>query len=156
MADQLRQAKQVVRDFVVEMRAGRRMMVLTPTGQLKATTASLNQDLSVFRLVRANLVRRIPLKDIGGIFCGTEPEVLTTPLDDLCATLLVKPSNEMVTFRLEHINARDTLVMCLMLFAQSQGAEMDAVGEEVEEEGDEEEASEAQDVGFASAAGSRP
>merc|ERR1719230_707188 len=98
------------------------MMVLAPTGQLKSTTCSLNKQLSVFRIVRAGKVRRIPLTDILGIHAGAEPEGLTTPLDDLCATVAVKPDGSMITFRFEHINARDTFVMCMMLFAQSVGA----------------------------------
>mmetsp|Transcript_11183 Transcript_11183/g.21049 ORF Transcript_11183/g.21049 Transcript_11183/m.21049 type:complete len:149 (-) Transcript_11183:71-517(-) len=139
MADQLLQAKVVVRDFVLDMRVGRRMMVLSPIGQLKATTCSLNGDLSILRIARGDQVRRIPLSSLGGIFAGSEQlEGLTTPLDDLCATLLVRPSKEMITFRLEHINARDTFVMCMMLFAQSLGAEMAGLLQGQEDEGDEE------------------
>ena len=52
----VREAKTVVRDFVLEMRMGRRMMVLSPSGQLKATTCSLSGDLSVFRITRASQV----------------------------------------------------------------------------------------------------
>merc|ERR1712096_132805 len=102
-AEQLRQAKVVIKDFVVEMRAGRRMMVLTPEGQLRATTCSLSQGLDVFRIVRGNKVRRIPLIDMIAIHAGQEPEGLTTPLDDMCATVQVKPDGSMITFRLEHI-----------------------------------------------------
>eukprot|EP00438_Fugacium_kawagutii_P011131 Skav221610 [mRNA] locus=scaffold1327:23185:24761:- [translate_table: standard] len=161
MAEQLRQAKVVVRDFVLEMRAGRRMQVLLPTGQLKSTSLSLNQDLSMLRIARSHQVRRIPLKDISGIFPGELEGLdgLKTPLDDLCATLAVKPKNEMVTFRLEHINARDTFVMCMLLFAQSQGADMTdfGVGEAQDNEEEEVEAEEAEEdvgAGFASAVGS--
>merc|ERR1712014_510279 len=102
--------KIVVRDFVVEMRAGRRMMVLTPEGQLRATTCSLSKSLDVLRVVRLNKVRRIPLTDILAIHAGLEPEGLTTPLDDLCATVVVGPDGSLITFRFEHINARDTFV----------------------------------------------
>ena len=101
------------------------------------------------------------MKDISGIFPGElEGDLdLKTPLDDLCATVAVRPRNEMVTFRLEHINARDTFVMCMLLFAQSQGAEMADLGaaedqdegEEVEEQVDDEPVAAA---GFASAVGS--
>mmetsp|Transcript_144389 Transcript_144389/g.254592 ORF Transcript_144389/g.254592 Transcript_144389/m.254592 type:complete len:153 (+) Transcript_144389:115-573(+) len=118
-ADQLQQAKKVIQEFVTEMRAGKRMMVLTPTGQLRATTCSLNRQLSVFRIVRANKIRRVPLTDFMGIHTGCEPEGLATPLDDLCATLAVAPTGHLITFRFEHINARDTFVMCMLLFAQS-------------------------------------
>ncbi|CAE7448196.1 unnamed protein product [Symbiodinium natans] len=137
MTEQLQQAKTVVRDFVLEMRMGRRMMVLSPSGQLKATTCSLSGDLSVFRITRASQVRRVWLKNIAGIFAGQEPEGLSTPLDDLCATMIMRPSGEMITFRLEHVNARDTFVMCMMLFAQSQGAEITGLPGEAQS-GDEE------------------
>mmetsp|Transcript_70615 Transcript_70615/g.199316 ORF Transcript_70615/g.199316 Transcript_70615/m.199316 type:complete len:181 (-) Transcript_70615:21-563(-) len=119
MADQIKQARKVIRDFVFEMREGKRMMVLSPTGQLKATTCSLNKKLNTFRIVRAGKIRRIPLTDIQGIHAGMEPEGLSTPLDDLCATVVVAPDGQLVTFRFEHINARDTFVMCMMLFANS-------------------------------------
>ena len=87
-------------------------------------------------------VRRILLKDVAGIFAGQQPEGLTTPLDDLCATMVVRPHCEMISFRLEHINARDTFVMCMMLFAQSQGAEMIGVPSEGQPDEEEEEAEE--------------
>ena len=101
------------------------------------------------------------MKDISGIFPGEGDLDLKTPLDDLCATVAVKPRNEMVTFRLEHINARDTFVMCMLLFAQSQGAEMADLGAEDQDDEGEEEAEEQVDdehavaaAGFASAVGS--
>mmetsp|Transcript_19453 Transcript_19453/g.53369 ORF Transcript_19453/g.53369 Transcript_19453/m.53369 type:complete len:145 (+) Transcript_19453:43-477(+) len=118
-AEQLKQARKVIRDFVLEMRAGKKMMVMTPAGQLKATTCTLSTKLDVFRIVRGGQVRRIPLISIMGIHVGLEPEGLTTPLDDMCATVVVGPDGSMITFRLEHINARDTFVMCMLLFIQS-------------------------------------
>merc|ERR1712113_205576 len=132
-ADQLKQAKQVIKDFVLEMREGKRMMVLSPAGQLKATTCSLSKRLDVFRIVRAGKIRRIPLTDIVGIHAGVEPEGLTTPLDDLCATVAVAPDGALITFRFEHINARDPFVMCIMLFANSlRGGDEDGDYEEGE------------------------
>lgn len=128
-AEQLKQARGVIREFVLEMRAGRRTMVLTPAGQLKATTCSLTKKLDVFRIVRAGKVRRVPLTDIQGIHAGLEPEGMTTPLDDLCATMQIAPNGDLITFRFEHINARDTFVMCMLLFAQSLAADDDDDGE---------------------------
>ncbi|CAE7657858.1 unnamed protein product [Symbiodinium necroappetens] len=155
MTEQLEQAKVVVRDFVLEMRMGRRMMVLSPTGQLKATTCSLNSELCVLRITRASQVRRVWLKNIAGIYAGQEPEGLSTPLDDLCATIAIKPSGEMITFRLEHINARDTFVMCMMLFAQSQGAEMVGLSHEGPDEEDDGEDLVVEEARLSSAVGSQ-
>merc|ERR1712048_520211 len=73
----------------------------------------------VLRIVRAGKVRRVPLTDIQAIHAGLEPEGMTTPLDDLCATMQIAPNGDLITFRFEHINARDTFVMCMLLFAQS-------------------------------------
>eukprot|EP00747_Dinoflagellata_sp_TGD_P168393 gnl/TRDRNA2_/TRDRNA2_194660_c0_seq1.p2 gnl/TRDRNA2_/TRDRNA2_194660_c0~~gnl/TRDRNA2_/TRDRNA2_194660_c0_seq1.p2 ORF type:complete len:186 (-),score=45.63 gnl/TRDRNA2_/TRDRNA2_194660_c0_seq1:28-528(-) len=136
-AEQLQQAKVVIRDFVQEMRSGRRMMVLTPKGQLKATTCSLNKRLTVFRIVQSGKIKRIPLTDIIGIHAGAEPEGLTTPLDEMSATMAVGPDGALISFRFEHINARDTFVMCMMLFAQS------VMNEQQDEEDDEEDVEEA-------------
>eukprot|EP00930_Biecheleria_cincta_P011663 TRINITY_DN114674_c0_g1_i1.p1 TRINITY_DN114674_c0_g1~~TRINITY_DN114674_c0_g1_i1.p1 ORF type:complete len:169 (-),score=43.69 TRINITY_DN114674_c0_g1_i1:10-516(-) len=145
-SEQLRQAKAVVREFVLEMRGGKRMMVMSPTGQLKTTVCSLSKRLDTLRITRSGQVRRIPLKEIQGIHAGTEPEGLSTPLDDLCASMVVGPDGHIISFRFEHINARDTFVMCMMLFAQSVGAEMGAENAEADageddgeciEEGDE-------------------
>ncbi|CAE8623077.1 unnamed protein product [Polarella glacialis] len=128
-SEQLLQAKAVVREFVQDMRTGKKMMVMVPTGQLKATVCSLSKRLDVFRITRAGKVRLIPLISIQGMHAGTEPEGLRTPLDDLCATMQVAPEGRFITFRFEHINARDTFVMCMLLFAQSVGAEMGAGGD---------------------------
>merc|ERR1719356_1027645 len=99
------------------------MMVMSPAGQLKGTTCSLTKQLDTFRIVRSGKIRRIPLTDIQNIHSGLEPEGLTTPLDDLCATMAIGPDGALITFRFEHINARDTFVMCMMLFAQSLSAQ---------------------------------
>eukprot|EP00933_Yihiella_yeosuensis_P049218 TRINITY_DN4590_c1_g1_i9.p1 TRINITY_DN4590_c1_g1~~TRINITY_DN4590_c1_g1_i9.p1 ORF type:complete len:159 (-),score=34.22 TRINITY_DN4590_c1_g1_i9:114-590(-) len=142
MGDQLRQARAVVREFVLDMRGGKRMMVLAPSGQLKATVCSLSRQLDTLRITRGGKVRRVPLTQIQGIHTGTEPEGLTTPLDDLCATVTLGPDGQLITFRFEHINARDTFVMCMLLFAQSVGAEMgggEAEEGDYEEEDEEEE-----------------
>mmetsp|Transcript_91011 Transcript_91011/g.241719 ORF Transcript_91011/g.241719 Transcript_91011/m.241719 type:complete len:151 (-) Transcript_91011:148-600(-) len=136
-ADQVKQAKQVIRDFVVEMRDGRKIMVMTPTGNLKTTTCSLSKKLDVFRIARSGKVRRVPLKDCTGIHAGTEPEGISTPLDDLCATVVVGPDGSLISFRFEHINARDTFVMCMTLFANSAGARLGGDGEASEEEDEE-------------------
>eukprot|EP00931_Biecheleriopsis_adriatica_P120748 TRINITY_DN95847_c0_g1_i1.p1 TRINITY_DN95847_c0_g1~~TRINITY_DN95847_c0_g1_i1.p1 ORF type:complete len:167 (-),score=41.58 TRINITY_DN95847_c0_g1_i1:19-519(-) len=133
-SEQLQQAKAVVRDFVLEMRGGKRMMVLAPSGQLKTTVCSLSKRLDVFRIRKGDQVKRIPLVGIRGIHAGTEPEGLSTPLDDLCATIVISPASQLITFRFEHINARDTFVMCMLLFAQSLGAEMGGAEEEGEYE----------------------
>ena len=100
-------------------------------------------------------VRRVWLKNIAGIYAGQEPEGLSTPLDDLCATIAIKPSGEMITFRLEHINARDTFVMCMMLFAQSQGAEMVGLSHEGPDEEDDGEDLVVEEARLSSAVGSQ-
>merc|ERR1719469_1827666 len=104
MAEQLQQARKVVKDFVNEMREGKRMMVLSPEGKLKTTTCSLTKKLDTFRIVRGGKIRRVALMDIRAIHVGLEPEGLTTPLDDLCATVVINPEGALLTFRFEHIN----------------------------------------------------
>lgn len=118
--EQRQQAKSVVKDFVKEMVKGKKMSVMTQTGQLKTCSASLNRSLDTFSIKVGTQKRSIPLKDIEEIHAGAEDiEGVTTPLDELCATLMLK-SDDCITFRLNDINARDTFVMCLLMFCNHQ------------------------------------
>lgn len=118
--EQRQAAKAVVKDFVKEMVKGKKMNVMTQTGQLKSCSASLNRSLDTFSIKVGNQKRSIKLKDIEEIHAGDEQiEGVTTPLDDLCATLALK-SDDCITFRLNDVNARDTFVMCLLMFCNHQ------------------------------------
>eukprot|EP00930_Biecheleria_cincta_P004638 TRINITY_DN105557_c0_g1_i1.p1 TRINITY_DN105557_c0_g1~~TRINITY_DN105557_c0_g1_i1.p1 ORF type:complete len:232 (-),score=51.60 TRINITY_DN105557_c0_g1_i1:29-643(-) len=116
--EQRQQAKQMVKDFVKEMVRGRKMNVMTQAGQLKTCVASLSRSLDALKIKVANQTRTIALRDIDEIAPGAEVEGISTPLDELCATLLL--TDDCITFRFVDLNARDTFVMCLLMFCNSQ------------------------------------
>uniref|UniRef100_A0A7S4QV48 ISP1 C-terminal domain-containing protein n=1 Tax=Alexandrium monilatum TaxID=311494 RepID=A0A7S4QV48_9DINO len=118
--EQRHQAKAVVKEFVKEMVKGKKLSVMTQTGQLKTCSASLNRSLDTFSIKVGTQKKSILLKEIEEIHAGAEEiDGVTTPLDELCATLMLK-SGDCITFRLSDINARDTFVMCLLMFCNHQ------------------------------------
>jgi len=113
---QRQEAKQVIKEFVKDMVKGRKMTVMTQSGQLKKCSAYLNRSLDTFSIKVSGQKRNILLKDIEEIHPGAELiEGVDTPLDELCATLMLV-SDDCITFRLNDINARDTFIMCLLMF----------------------------------------
>ncbi|CAE7638312.1 unnamed protein product [Symbiodinium sp. CCMP2456] len=116
--EQRHQAKQVVKDFVKEMVKGRKMNVMTQAGQLKTCVVSLSRNLDALKIKVGAQNRSIALRDVDEIAAGADVEGISTPLDDLCATLVL--SDDCITFRFADLNARDTFVMCLLMFCNSQ------------------------------------
>jgi len=116
---QKQQAKGVVKDFVKAMVKGRRINVMTQNGAVKTCTVSLNRNLDALKLKVGTQSRNIKLKEIEDIHAGKDLEGVQTPLDDLCATLMLA-SQDCITFRLENMDDRDTFVMCLIMFSNNQ------------------------------------
>jgi len=113
---QRQEAKQVIKEFVKDMVKGRKMTVMTQSGQVKTCSAYLNRGLDTFSIKVSGQKRKILLKDIEEIHSGSERiEGVDTPLDELCATLMLV-SDDCITFRLNDVNARDTFIMCLLMF----------------------------------------
>jgi len=117
---QRQQAKAVVKDFVKDMVKGRKLNVMTQAGQVRTCSASLNRSLDSLSIKVGPQKRTIKLKDVEEIHAGDERiEGVTTPLDELCATLMLA-SEDCITFRLNDVNDRDTFVMCLLMFCNHQ------------------------------------
>eukprot|EP00439_Symbiodinium_sp_Y106_P080892 s2038_g19.t2 len=87
--EQRHQAKQVVKDFVKEMVKGRKMNVMTQAGQLKTCVVSLSRNLDALKIKVGAQNRSIALRDVDEIAAGADVEGISTPLDDLCATLVL-------------------------------------------------------------------
>lgn len=117
--DQKKEVKRIVKNFVKEMVKGQKMNVMTQNGQLKSCVCSLSRDLSALKVALGAQARRIELKDITEIQCGAEVEGIDTPLDDLCATIMME-GGDCITFRMSDLNNRDTFVMCLTNFCNNQ------------------------------------
>merc|ERR1712093_298709 len=116
--DQQREAKRVVKAFVKEMVKGKKTVVVTSSGQMKSCTCYLSRKLDVLKIKVGTALRKVPLMEVSAIHCGTEAPDIDTPLDELCATVELE-SGEFISFRFPDITARDTYVMCMLMFAQA-------------------------------------
>eukprot|EP00747_Dinoflagellata_sp_TGD_P166143 gnl/TRDRNA2_/TRDRNA2_188458_c0_seq1.p1 gnl/TRDRNA2_/TRDRNA2_188458_c0~~gnl/TRDRNA2_/TRDRNA2_188458_c0_seq1.p1 ORF type:complete len:220 (+),score=59.56 gnl/TRDRNA2_/TRDRNA2_188458_c0_seq1:122-781(+) len=117
--EQRAQAKAVIKDFVKTMVKGQKMNVMTHQGALKSCNVSLTRQLDAMKIKAGSQTREIKLTDISEIHAGAEVEGLDTPLDEMCATLMLA-SEDCITFRMQDINSRDTFVMCLLMFCNGQ------------------------------------
>lgn len=116
---QRQQAKAVVKDFVKQMVRGRKMNVIAQNGQLRPCMASFNRNLDSLKIKLGGKSRSIALRDIDEIYAGEDVEGVSTPLDELCATLMLA-SGDCITFRFADIEDRDTFVMCTLMFCNNQ------------------------------------
>jgi len=117
--EQQKQAKKVVKDFVKEMVKGKKMNVMKQNGQLTACMVSLTRALDSLKIKAGGQTREIKLVDIVEICAGTEVQDIDTPLDELCATLMLC-TEDCITFRMVDLNGRDTFIMCLLMFCNNQ------------------------------------
>mmetsp|Transcript_8347 Transcript_8347/g.18280 ORF Transcript_8347/g.18280 Transcript_8347/m.18280 type:complete len:199 (-) Transcript_8347:110-706(-) len=133
--DQQRKAKQMVTAFVKQMVRGRRMTVVTHSGKHKTILLSLSRGLDALTVKAGDQARRILLADVCGIHAGEEAEGVSTPVDELCATLVLA-SKDTVSFRFPDLEARDTFVMCVLMFVQRQQEEAGEGGSQVDDDED--------------------
>lgn len=117
--EQKKQAKAVVKAFVKEMVKGKKMTVMMQNGQIKACQASLTRELDCLKIKVGSGSKNIMLTDIAEMHAGAEAEGIDTPLDELCATLMLA-TDDCITFRMSDINARDTFIMCMLMFCNEQ------------------------------------
>mmetsp|Transcript_87446 Transcript_87446/g.167666 ORF Transcript_87446/g.167666 Transcript_87446/m.167666 type:complete len:240 (-) Transcript_87446:90-809(-) len=118
--EQQKQVKKLVKDFVKEMVRGKKMNVMKANGQLTTCSVSLTRSLDELKVKVSGQTRNIPLTDIEEMHAGTEAPDVDTPLDDMCATLMLA-SGDCISFRLSDINSRDTFILCLTMFCNNQG-----------------------------------
>lgn len=123
--EQRSEAKRIIKEFVRTMVKGRTLNVVPANGNVRACFVSMSRKLDTLK-IRASekdkQARAIPLVDIEEILVGTDVggsqacEGLETPLDDLCVTLVLT-SADCITFRMQDMESRDTMVMCLTMFS---------------------------------------
>merc|ERR1712083_483138 len=105
---QRHQAKAVLKKFVKDMVKGRKMNVMTQTGQLKSCQVSITRELDSLKIKAGGQKRNIALVDVEEIHAGAEEvDGIGTPLDELCGTLMLK-TGDALTFRFGDIEDRDT------------------------------------------------
>merc|ERR1712232_1182151 len=111
--------QQAMKTFVRSMVRGQQMGVISPDGQLRTCSCSLDKKLKNFVIELKGSVRRIPLSEIQEVFQGKEPEDIDTPLDDLCSTLMLE-SGECISFHFPDIADRENFAMCLQMLVDGQ------------------------------------
>ncbi|CAJ1326858.1 unnamed protein product [Effrenium voratum] len=105
--------------FVREMVRGRKLSVIAPDGSLRSCSCSLDKRLKHFVIELKGSVRRIPLSEMTEVYQGNEPEDIETPLDELCATLMLE-SCECISFSFEDLPSRERFAMCLQILVDGQ------------------------------------
>lgn len=108
-----------MRRFVKAMVRGVEVSVLSTDGQLKTCACSLDRKLRVFVIEVARRVRKIPLTCIKEVQQGLEPEDIETPLDELCATVILA-SDECISFRFTNVLERQDFALCLSVLLDGQ------------------------------------
>jgi len=123
-----RQGKAVVKAFVKEMVRGKKINVIKPNGEILPCTVSLSRTLGTLKIKAGVHVGSqgwlIKLSDVAEIAAGTDLQhssgVVDTPLDELCATLVLKSGDRSVTLQMADLNARDTFILCILMFITHQ------------------------------------
>jgi len=111
--------QQEMKAFVKSMVRGQQMGVVSPDGQMRMCTCSLDKRLKNFVIELKGSTRKIPLSKVNEVYQGKEPEDIATPLDDLCSTLTLD-SGECLTFHFPDIPAREHFAMCLQILVDGQ------------------------------------
>jgi len=105
--------------FVRTMVRGQQMGVVSPDGQMRTCTCSLDKKLKHFVIELKGSTRKIPLSSVSEVYQGKEPEDIDTPLDELCSTLTLA-LGECITFHFPDVPARENFAMCLQILVDGQ------------------------------------
>lgn len=103
-----------VKAFVKSMVLGRELSVLSADGQLRACICSFDRRLQNYNLAIRKEMRSIPLATIKDVFQGLEPQDIDTPLDELCATIMLD-TGECISFRFGDVKERECFSLCLQI-----------------------------------------
>lgn len=112
----MEEAKTIVKPFIKRMVKGATIEVMVESGQLKECSMSLSRKLSYVKVRLNGRSRKILMKEVEEVIAGADVEGISTPLDDLCTTVVMS-SGECITFRCADVEERDTLTMCLTIFS---------------------------------------
>mmetsp|Transcript_59338 Transcript_59338/g.133674 ORF Transcript_59338/g.133674 Transcript_59338/m.133674 type:complete len:239 (+) Transcript_59338:94-810(+) len=111
--------QQAMKAFVRTMVRGQQLGVISPNGQLRTCSGSLDKRIKHLIIELKGSVRRIALTEIQEVFQGKEPEDIDTPLDELCSTLMLE-SGECISFTFPDVPSRENFAMCLQILVDGQ------------------------------------
>merc|ERR1711879_310653 len=107
--DELGMAKSTLKAFAKQMVRGRRINVMTQSGQLKMCRVSISRSLDTLKVKSGSFSRNIAMWDVEEVHAGKHVHGIATPLDDLCVTVALA-SGDCISFRCEDAPDRDTFV----------------------------------------------
>lgn len=113
-AREMMKLQNMIREFVKEVLQGVYLDVVLEDGQLMSCRCCMDNKLSIISLQVRDIVRQISMTEIQEICSGKELRNLrtTTPLDDLCATLVMS-NDQCVSFKFKDIPAREHFATCM-------------------------------------------
>lgn len=113
-AREMTKLQHMIRDFVMEFLQGVYLDAVLEDGSMVPCKCVMDSKLSVLMLQVATTTRTIDLRNIQEICSGRELRDLqvTTPLDDLCATL-VMADDQCVSFKFADVQAREHFATCM-------------------------------------------
>jgi len=111
--------QQAMKGFVKTMVRGQDMSVLSPDGRNRTCCCSLDRRLKFFVIELKGARRKIGLSEVAEVFQGKEPEDISTPLDELCCTLMLQ-TDECITFRFTDVPSREHFGTCLQVLVDGQ------------------------------------
>mmetsp|Transcript_69775 Transcript_69775/g.204617 ORF Transcript_69775/g.204617 Transcript_69775/m.204617 type:complete len:194 (+) Transcript_69775:104-685(+) len=113
-AREMTKLQHMIRDFVMEFLQGVYLDAVLEDGTLVPCKCIMDSKLSVLMLQVNSTTRTINLTNIQEICSGRELRDLqvTTPLDDLCATL-VMADDQCVSFKFADVQGREHFATCM-------------------------------------------
>jgi hypothetical protein len=113
-AREMMKLQNMIREFVKEVLQGVYLDVVLEDGQLMSCRCCMDNKLSIISLQVRDIVRQISMTEIQEICSGKELRNLrtTTPLDDLCATLVMS-NDQCVSFKFKDIPSREHFATCM-------------------------------------------
>jgi len=113
-AREMAKLQNMIRGFVREVLQGVHLDVVLEDASLMPCRCCMDNKLSVLSLQVGDIVRHIAMTSIQEICSGKELKHIrtTTPLDDLCATLVMR-NDQCVTFKFKNVQAREHFATCM-------------------------------------------
>mmetsp|Transcript_79128 Transcript_79128/g.242081 ORF Transcript_79128/g.242081 Transcript_79128/m.242081 type:complete len:195 (-) Transcript_79128:54-638(-) len=113
-AREMTKLQHMIRDFVMEFLQGVYLDAVLEDGTLVPCKCIMDSKLATLTLQVNHITRAIDLTSIQEICSGRELRDLqvTTPLDDLCATLVMQ-DDQCVSFKFTDVQAREHFATCM-------------------------------------------
>jgi len=103
-----------VKTFTKSMVRGKEMSFLSADGEIRNCTCSFDRRLQKYNLLINKEMRSFPLVNIKEVFRGVEPGSIPTPLEELCATIMLD-TGECLSFRFADVRECETFSLYLQI-----------------------------------------